>query len=100
MRLFKNDRPIYIVLNKILNIWDIKHRGTYFFFDLPCCSWASNICHREIPTRQDPNKTWAPSGEIKTVSVLYPANSQGSVRESHLPTTEMQPLAVRSTAAV
>lgn len=30
----------YIALNKILNIWNMKHQGTYFFFDLPCCSWA------------------------------------------------------------
>lgn len=38
---FKNDSPIFIALDKIPNIWDIKHQGTYFFSALPRCSWAS-----------------------------------------------------------
>jgi len=62
--------------------------------------WNTYICHTGILTRQDPSKTSAPSGKIETIGVLYPANSQGAVWYSHLPTTETQPLAVRNTAAV
>lgn len=44
----KNDRPI----NKVLNIWNIKHQGNYFFFDLPCSCILKHQCLSQRNTDQ------------------------------------------------
>lgn len=60
----------------------MKNQGSYFFFGSPCSQALKHVhvSYRNTYTTPDPNKTYAPSGKIKRVQALYPADSPGAAQ--------------------